>query len=444
MRVLLEVRSDATSAKSFTAMAETSTERLDLGAVADSGMAVDESFGAVAVPRQRSRLAGGALLAVAHHVGLPDPDGEASYVVRGSIPDAEAGRAAVSDLLSRPQVMGVFSDPVIATTQTCGGDPPVGTSDDVALKLDVGALANVGMTGSGVRVAVVDTGINAAHLGAHDMPLAVDEVNSFSPTGAAATPGNHPVDHGTMCAYDVGIAAPDVELLDHALLLSRARGGSQIEGLLSDAVRSFSQLRALLLADRRPLVVNNSWGVFDPASDFPVVHPGNYSDNPRHPFNLIVASLESAGADVLFAAGNCGVECPDGRCKFTSQPICGANSHPSVSSVGGIDVKDERVGYSSQGPGRLSTAKPDVCAYTHFLGSEAFGPGSADSGTSAACPVAAGVVAAVRSKCPPDKVSPAQLRALMAKTATDLGHVGFDHDHGWGALFPPALIDALP
>jgi hypothetical protein len=31
---------------------------------------------------------------------------------------------------------------------------------------------------------------------------------------------------------------------------------------------------------------------------FPIGHPGNYSNNPAHPFNVIVATLESAGADV--------------------------------------------------------------------------------------------------------------------------------------------------
>jgi hypothetical protein len=42
--------------------------------------------------------------------------------------------------------------------------------------------------------------------------------------------------------------------------------------------------------------------------------------------------------------------------------------------------------------------KPDITGYTHFLGSEAFGAGSPDAGTSAACPVAAGCAAALRTK----------------------------------------------
>src|SRR5437764_173730 len=159
---------------------------------------------------------------------------------------------------------------------------------------------------------------------------------------------------------------------------------------------------------RTRLGVSNSGGIFDPSWDFPVGSPGNYSDNPAHPFNIIVGSLAQAGADILFAAGNCGRDCPDSRCRFgNARPINGANSHPQVISVAGIDVRRRRVGYSSQGPGRLADQKPDVSSYTHFLGSEAEGAGEADSGTSAACPVMAGVVGAMRTKFAAGAIPPA-------------------------------------
>jgi subtilisin family serine protease len=260
----------------------------------------------------------------------------------------------------------------------------------------------------------------------------------------ATRPGKHPVNHGTMCAYDVGIAAPKATLLDYAVLLSKTPGETAMSGLLSDAVLAFSKLLGIaqgMAAGRRALVVTNSWGMFDPAWDFPVGHPGNYSDNPAHPFNVIVASLEAAGADILFAAGNCGRDCPDGRCGFgATRPICGANSHPSVLSVAGVDTRKRRVGYSSQGPGRLDPDKPDLAAYTHFRGSGVY---PADSGTSAACPVAAGVVAAVREQYPSSVLSPAELRALLCKTAEDLGGTGFDHDFGWGVIDGTALAATL-
>jgi subtilisin family serine protease len=248
-----------------------------------------------------------------------------------------------------------------------------------------------------------------------------------------------------MCAYDAGICAPKATYLDYAVLLSRTPGATAMAGLLSDAVLAYSKLRTILNtmpSSKRAMVVSNSWGMFSPTWDFPPGHPGNYSDNPNHPFNIIVASLEAAGADILFAAGNCGRNCPDGRCNFgTTPPICGANSHPLVLSIAGVDTKKGRVGYSSQGPGRLAARKPDVSAYTHFVGSGVY---PEDGGTSAACPVAAGVVAAIRSKYPASKLSPLQLRALICKTAEDRGNSGYDFDYGFGIINPTALIAALP
>jgi subtilisin family serine protease len=443
MRVLVQLRPTELQGGSFAARAELDAPPVDLAGLAAAGLVLDSDFAPVVVPTVRAPVAVAMTLTLGAPAEFSFERADVSSVVRGAIPDGEAQQTAVSELLAQPEVMGVFSDPVITTTITCGGDPPLGDAADVAQRLDCAGLNEAGYTGANVRVAIVDTGIDEQYLIARGRSHSIDVPNSFTPAGVPTSPGAHPPYHGTMCAYDVGIAAPEAILLDHAVLLSKAPEGFQ--GLLSDAVRSFSQLRALLQAqDGAPLVVSNSWGLFDPAWDFPVGHPGNYSDNPVHPFNLIVASLESTGADILFAAGNCGVDCPDGRCRFPGRPICGANSHPAVLSVAGIDVRDQRVGYSSQGPGRLSAEKPDICAYTHFTGSEVFGAGSADSGTSAACPVAAGVVAAIRSRHGYDILPPAQLRSLIAKTATDLSGVGFDYDHGWGAISPPPLVAALP
>jgi subtilisin family serine protease len=65
-------------------------------------------------------------------------------------------------------------------------------------------------------------------------------------------------------------------------------------------------------------------------------------------------------------------------------------------------------------PGRLTKNKPDVAGYTHFKGSGVY---TADGGTSAATPVVAGVVAAVRSARPynpaDSTTSPAAIRSLV-------------------------------
>jgi Subtilase family len=372
---------------------------------------------------------------------------EVSHVVRGTIPDGPEGARAIAEATAHPEVLGVFSDPAVETCLTCGGDAPVGTSRDVARLLGVSDLTARGLDGRGVTLAIVDTGVNLAYLQSHGQNPTFNGRKSWRPSGVTTRPGEHPVNHGTMCAYDAGITAPAATLIDYAVLLSQQHTTPVMAGLLSDAVLAFSKLlrvASAMPASRRALVVSNSWGIFRQDMDFPVGHPGNYSDNARHPFNVIVASLEAAGADILFAAGNCGRECSDGRCAFgAARSICGANSHPSVLSVGGMDTKRKRVGYSSQGPGRLSDQKPDVLAFTHYKGSEVFGAGEADSGTSAACPTLAGLIAAVRSGWKAGTVSPAQLRSLVRRTAKDIGRAGFDYDNGFGAVDAAALVAAL-
>jgi subtilisin family serine protease len=373
------------------------------------------------------------------------------YIVRGEIDGGEAG---VEALRRATGVSNVYADPLIAPSAVvCPGGPAVGTDRDVARLLGVERLAAAGMDGRGVLLAIVDSGINLAHLRARGLNPTVDRARSWEPAGVDGDPFEFPVDHGTMCAYDALIAAPRATLLDIAVLLSQRpnESGSAVSGLLSDAIAAYSHLLGILRGrPQRPggalsLVVSNSWAIFSPQWDLPPNDPGNYTDNPEHLFNRSVTTLEAYGADILFAAGNCGAECADGRCEWPAgeSTIAGANGHPAVLSVAGVDVTGERVGYSSTGPGRLSDRKPDISGFTHFYGSGVYG---ADGGTSAACPVVAGLVAAVRSRLPSSQAgsgSPAAVRDMVRKTALERGNPGFDYAYGWGIVNGPRLSEVV-
>lgn len=382
-------------------------------------------------------------------VGPPvalDLSPEAStYLVRATV---DEGR--LDALADRPDVVQVFSDPQIEVcAPVCPGGAARGNAADVAAALCVPDLAAAGATGAGVLMAIVDTGISLAHLQGLGLNPTVDAVRSWVPD-PALTPFQFGPDHGTMCAFDALIAAPQATLLDIAVLASTAQGPTVMSGVLSDAVRAYRHLIDVMAAPRRPgdsrsMVVSNSWGMFHASWDFPVGHPGNYSHNANHPFNRIVARLEAAGADILFAAGNCGANCPDGRCQgVTNAGIVGANSSPSVTAVAGVDVNAERAGYSTQGPGSLSWQKPDISGYTHFQGSGVY---AADGGTSAATPVVAGVLGAVRTRRPyaagVGSRTPAAMRTLLTSTARDLGASGYDFDHGFGVVDGCALAAKL-
>lgn len=77
--------------------------------------------------------------------------------------------------------------------------------------------------------------------------------------------------------------------------------------------------------------------------------------------------------------------------------ISGANSLPSVLTVAGVNGQLHALTQSSFGPGALATDKPDVASFGGFSGS-GIGTHVNDNGTSAAAGVAAGLVAALRSK----------------------------------------------
>ena len=379
-----------------------------------------------------------------------------TYLVRGVVENKDALKHLKEAVKKDPNCVEAFSDARIAGFPAFPSGA-VGTNQDVESLIHKNILQANNLDGSGVFVAVVDTGINMAYLRDRGVTANFDGDKSWVPPGVTGTPGEWPLPplndarlrglrHGTMVAYDVSIGAPKCTLLDFALLRSTTEGETAMDGFLSDAILAFSRLlRFLSESNPKPaLVVNNSWGMYHPSWDFPVGDPGNYSDNPDHPFNIIVESLDDAGADILFASGNCGDECSDGRCQGqTNRPIYGANSHQKVLCVAGVTIENERVCYSSKGPGRLHEEKPDLCCYTHFKGSEVFGNNSPDSGTSTACPVAAGVVAVIRTVRSAEETSPAVLRQVLRRNSDDLGNQGFDFAHGSGVINVSKTLDSL-
>jgi hypothetical protein len=403
------------------------------------GIDLDRSFPAVAIPPPVSPA--DTTESMRFSLESVEDDPSATVLVRGFMEEAnvESVAAAPSKL---PGVRAIYADPLIETCPiTCINSPAVGDTARVASAVCVSKLRSAGMTGAGVLLAIVDTGINLPYLRSRGLNPNFNSSRSWVPVipgQPPLVPGNLPVDHGTMCAFDALIAAPDSMLVDIAVLQSRRPGRTVMEGLLSDAVLAYSFLHQILTGPRRPgdfhsMVVSNSWGMFRRQWDFPVGHPGNYSDNPNHPFNRIVGRLAQAGADILFAAGNCGRECPDSRCGAEIDAgIYGANSHADVLSVAGVDLNKKRVGYSTRGPGHLTQQKPDVASFTHFKGSGVY---PVDGGTSAATPVAAGVVAAVRSRFPVGPTStPAMLRNAVTRLSEDKGTIGFDFEYGWGVI----------
>jgi hypothetical protein len=106
-------------------------------------------------------------------------------------------------------------------------------------------------------------------------------------------------------------------------------------------------------------------------------------------------------------------------------------------AAGAVTVDGEAIGYSPVG-GTIETEKPDVLAYSQFVGSRI---SKVDDGTSTACPLLAGVVAAIRSRYPASQVTPAVLRDRIRASS---GQRGPDGSWRPGPVDIPALLANLP
>lgn len=351
------------------------------------------------------------------------------YCLRAEFDDEEAAQRLLAD--RRGEVLGVYADLPIAHCGAYCATAARGDAVDAAAMIGLGALSTSGMTGRGVRVAIVDEGIDASR---------VSVIGGGDPNDPSYQPGSSPSPHGSMVAFNAALGAPDGDYLDWALLRATPTAYAPF---LSDAIAVFTALTDLITSRPGALVVNNSWSVYDRAGDAPVGSPANYCSNALHPLNQAVSQLVAAGADVFFAAGNCGSECAVARCgpsdRGPGASIHGANSHPDVITVAAVTIDGERLGLSSQGPGGLHQRKPDVAAPSHFIGSD---PTGIDTGTSAASPLAAGIASAVRQRFGPEVLSPAQLKTLIQRSARG-NTAGWDADIGHGVVDARRLLQLL-
>ncbi len=394
------------------------------------------------------RCAGVRLIEARHPVRIHSPhhaligsnsDGRVArsttYAVCASIEDLEAERRLAHD--ARDSVVGIYADLAIAPAASYCNAAPVGSASDVSNRIRRPSLVDNNLTGRGVDVAVVDGGIDGSVIpvGAGWSPKGADyEAGSADSTEPSEA-------HGTMCAFDMRLAAPEANVLDYALL--RAADDS-LQVFLSDAVEAFADLMERRKANpQRPLVVTNSWQVFDRSSDAPIGDPANYSANLNHPVCQQISALLASGVDVLFCAGNCGQPCPMESCRADgtgpAKSILGANAHPDVITVAAVTLEGTRLGYSAQGPGAIGSRKPDIAGYAQFASTVAY---PVHVGTSAACPVVAGIVAALRSSGKGAALSPASLKGVLQQTASNPAHV-WTTDLGYGIVNPNLALEAI-
>jgi|GEM_PF-729931 len=383
-----------------------------------------------------------------------DAGGGQTVVVRGTVhPDQ------IQELEARDDVVKVWKDTPIAPFSTlieegaevgvvspmqgfspcpigtcdCSPGTPKGTIADVAAYLGVDQVWATGIRGDGIVVGVVDGGITAAGRPTSSVDTSnaswpgklIQHVIGGFPAADWGTTGVAWGWHANMCSTDVMGMAPSARVYD-----IRVSGGTNT---VSNALAGFQWAIDRHRADGTPQILTNSWGIFQQSWD-----PA-YATDPNHPFTRKVVEALNEGILVLFAAGNCGATCPDGRCGPDTGPghdIWGANGHPRVMTVGAVNKNEQYVGYSSAGPAALDPQKPDFCSITHFTGFF-----TSDSGTSAATPICAGVVALMKQASP--GLTQDQAKAALKSTAKDIGAPGWDPFAGAGIIRAKAALDVV-
>jgi hypothetical protein len=429
-----------------------------------SEFTVDPSFGAIPIGHGTRWGDGEDLQA------FLNPRKSETFVVSGTI---RASRGSVPEFLvekngekypihSNPLIGGLRQD-VKPCPPTCGTSQAVGDTGDVRNNLGFQTLQDTGLDGSGVALAIVDSGIYNPRI---DHPLGdalkparlfnFDPNNSWKPGRLVTQPGRHRAGHGTMCAYDALIMAPNATLLDFPMLLTRPVADHHSTSMADAALHAYLQLAVVWASGSfDALVASNSWGMFHPSlEDYPPGHLFRFIDNPNHIFHFLVRALTAAGVDIVFCGNNCGNgtncagDCASGTClSKTDRMIMSANAYQEVLTIGGCDTHDQMVGYSSRGPSipGMFPQKPDLVAYTHFLGSKMVTTCVPDTGVSAACPVAAGCVAALRTRVKHTAVKPARLFQTLRDTARKPGGgaPGWTPNFGYGIIDPVAAGRAL-
>ncbi|PYF97234.1 Subtilase family protein [Georgenia satyanarayanai] len=313
--------------------------------------------------------------------------------------------------------------------------------DQLAAALRADAPHRDGVTGQGVRVAMVDTGFQAH-------PFFTSRGYRVEPTVLGPGTADPEVDengHGTGEAANVFAAAPDATLLPVK--------AATASGALVNVTAAFTAAVAL-----DPDIVTNSWGSSQPG---PPLSAANQA------LAAAVAAAVADGVVVVFSAGN-------GSWGFPGQ-------HPDVISAGGVyqgpdgslRASDYASGFVSRVyPGRrvpdvsglvgllpaamyLMLPVPPGCTIdrgnaggTHPEGDETAPDDgwAAFSGTSAAAPQLAGVCALLAQAAP--GTTPGRVREVLAATARDVttgtNHPEFGEPAGTGPDLAtgPGLVDA--
>lgn len=263
--------------------------------------------------------------------------------------------------------------------------------------------------GSGIRVAIIDTGIDQDH---PDLVANIKGGQNFVTVRGRIDPNKWDDDngHGTHVA---GIVAA----IDNSIGVIGVAPGASLYG-----VKVLDKAGSGYVSS----IINGiNWSI---SNGIQVINMSLGTSSDVQSLHDACDIAYQAGIVIVAAAGNSGDSNPDNDVNYPAR-------YSSVIAVAATDSNNIRAPWSSDGP-EVAVAAPGVSIYSTYKG----GGYSTLSGTSMASPHVAGAVALVLASNP--SLTPDGVRTKLQNTAYDLGTPGQDPYYGFGLIDAYAAVTA--
>jgi subtilisin family serine protease len=293
-----------------------------------------------------------------------------------------------------PGYMKAVQSKLVVRPSRMNGEPPPIPYDLRDMKLDQVFEQAPEITGRGVLVGHIDTGVDGKHA------ALAGKIKSFwsASTQTAGGPATDTGDHGTHTAgtivggdrkLNIFGVAPEAQLI--------SAGALSGYDMMLKAMEFMMDPDGNPSTNDQPSVVSNSWNA-NGAPDIEI-------------FYRAISAWEAGGILPIFSAGNAGPG---------PKTITTPHEHPSVIAIGATNEAGLIATFSSRGPavyqGKV-IQKPDMTAPgVHIVSTVPGGKMASKNGTSMAAPHVAGLVALISQANP--KLNPAQIREVLVKSLT--------------------------
>lgn len=286
-----------------------------------------------------------------------------------------------------------------------------------------------GYNGTGVRIAILDTGVDASHPDFYNRIIAWKDYTGDS-SGVIHTSPYDDLGHGTHVS---SIAAGS----------GNASGGKFTGVAPNSSLIEAKVLNYQGIGSDTDIIEAIQWAVNNHAQVISMSFGSNSHDSA---LDSAVDSAIQAGVTVVAAAGNSG---PD------NGTVWSPGDDPNAITVGAVDKSDNLATWSSRGPAYDGYTKPDVVNIgVSVIAANASGIASPIgtavsgtngyyqmlSGTSMATPMTSGVVALMLEKDP--SMTPAQVKYILEKTAKPLDNEPIPNNNwGYGSVQANYAVD---